>query len=106
MNHACRPNVSVRHLDQRTALARITMLAKSDIKTGQELVVTYVNPELGLKVRRAELEAWGFGECRCERCVEEEVNQAMDEGNMEVPEEKKDEMEDLERELKVGLGMM
>ena len=65
--------VSVRHLDQRTALARVTVLAKTDIKAGQELIVTYVNPELHLKARRAALEAWGFGECRCERCAEEEI---------------------------------
>ena len=47
--------VSVRHLDQRTALARVTV--KTDIKAGQELIVTYVNPELHLKARRAALEA-------------------------------------------------
>src|SRR6267154_1036808 len=31
MNHSCNPNVSVRHLDQRTALSRITVIAKRDI---------------------------------------------------------------------------
>jgi len=50
-------------------------------------------------VRRAELEAWGFGECRCERCVEEEA--MISKASEEVVEK-----EDLEKELKVGLGMM
>ncbi|KAJ7042933.1 hypothetical protein C8F04DRAFT_57524 [Mycena alexandri] len=36
LNHTCVPNVSVRHLDQRRALA--------DIEPGQELLITYVNP--------------------------------------------------------------
>ena len=101
LNHSCRPNVSVRHLDQRNALARISVLAKTEIKAGQELLVTYVNPELNLKARRTALEAWGFGECRCERCIEEEVKLEKTTGV-----EKKDEMDDLERELKAGLGVM
>ncbi|KAK2465558.1 hypothetical protein APHAL10511_002450 [Amanita phalloides] len=101
LNHSCKPNVSVRHLDQRTALARITVLAKTDIKAGQELAVTYVNPELGLKARQEALEAWGFGECRCERCLEEEMKF----GKAALI-EKKDEMDDLEKELKAGLGVM
>lgn len=117
LNHSCRPNVSVRHLDQRTALARITVLAKADVKAGQELVVTYVDPEMGLKARRGALEAWGFGECRCERCLEEEAmlsktSKAMDgikkdmESVKKELKDMKDEMEDLERELKAGLGVM
>ncbi|KAF8637143.1 hypothetical protein AX17_003047 [Amanita inopinata Kibby_2008] len=99
LNHSCNPNVSVRHLDQRTALARITVIAKTDIKAGQELLVTYVNPDTSLKTRRAALEAWGFGECRCERCAAEEAKF----GKAKVT---KDEMDDLEKELKAGLGVM
>ena len=101
LNHSCRPNVSIRHLDQRTALARVTVLAKTDIKAGQELIVTYVNPELHLKARRAALEAWGFGECRCERCAEEEIK-----FGKAAKLEKKDDIDDLEKELKAGLGVM
>lgn len=103
LNHSCRPNVSVRHLDQRNALARITVLAKTDVKAGQELLVTYVNPELSLNARRQALEAWGFGECRCERCMEEEIK-----FGKAIQVEKKDdnEMDDLEKELKAGLGVM
>ncbi|KAN0120520.1 hypothetical protein V8E52_004347 [Russula decolorans] len=37
-----------------------------------ELVVTYVDPSLGVRERRSQLVAWGFGQCDCERCVKEE----------------------------------
>lgn len=96
LNHNCRPNVSVRHLDQRTSLSRIAIVAKRDIAVGEELLVTYVDPSLGVRRRRLQLGAWGFGECACERCTEEEK---------ELGESDKD-VDDLERELKAGLGVM
>ena len=40
MNHSCSFNASVRYLDQRTALSRITVIPKRDIAYGEELVVT------------------------------------------------------------------
>jgi hypothetical protein len=107
MNHSCSPNVSVRHLDQRAALSRITVIAKRDIAVGEELVVTYVDPSLGVRERRSQLVAWGFGQCECERCVEEEREgkNCEDEGGGETKERSSD-MIDLERELKAGLGVM
>lgn len=99
LNHSCRPNVSVRHLDQRTALSRITIVAKRDIAAGEELLVTYVDPTLGVRNRRLQLGAWGFGVCECERCIEEEKEL----GETSKPSSDAD---DLERELKAGLGVM
>jgi hypothetical protein len=100
LNHSCSPNVSVRHLDQRTALSRITLLAQRPIKAGEELLVTYVNPDLGLKARRNELKAWGFGTCECTRCVTEVKDYKEDEnGELGIH-------ADLESELKAGLGVM
>jgi hypothetical protein len=89
----------VRHLDQRTALSRITLIAKKDIEVGEELLVTYVDPGLGLRERRDLLKSWGFGICMCGRCVEEE-KMIQEKGG------EPDEMEDLERELKAGLGVV
>ena len=120
LNHSCDPNVSVRHLDQRTSLARITVLAKRAIKRGEELVITYVNPKMGYKARREELRAWGFGRCRCERCVEEERmalvmrSGAGRKGEEEEGEEEREERErrvqeeldDMVRELKANLGVV
>jgi len=61
--------------------------------------VTYVNPEMGVHARRRELEAWGFGECMCTRCVEEA--RELGENGDAVGQ-----MEDLASELKAGLGVM
>ena len=106
MNHSCSPNVSVRHLDQRTALSRITVIAKRNIAVGEELVVTYVDPSLGVRERRSQLVAWGFGQCDCERCIEQgkEEKSCEDEGKGET--KGQSDMDDLERELKAGLGVM
>jgi len=97
----------VRHLDQRTALPRITVIAKRNIAVGEELVVTYVDPSLGVREWRSQLVAWGFGQCDCERCVEEESEgkSCEDEGEGETK-ERSSEMDDLERVLKAGLGVM
>ncbi|KDQ55937.1 hypothetical protein JAAARDRAFT_36713 [Jaapia argillacea MUCL 33604] len=98
MNHSCSPNVSVRHLDQRTALSRITLIAKAEIDVGQELLVSYVDPTVSVTERRGLLPQWGFGNCQCERCVEEEKA---------LPDDKKGAgaMDDLASELKAGLGV-
>jgi hypothetical protein len=89
----------VRHLEQRIALSRITVIARCPIETGEELFVSYVDPVLGVKERRQELRQWGFGDCDCARCVkEEEAFKAVSEAIGT--------MSDLERELKAGLGLM
>lgn len=89
----------MRHLDQRNALSRITLLAKRPIKAGEELLVTYVNPDMGLKARRNELEAWGFGICGCHRCIAEANDREDDNRELGIH-------ADLESELKAGLGVM
>lgn len=94
LNHSCNPNISVRHLDLRSALSRITIIAKCDIAVGEELVITYVDPSLGLRERRSQLGEWGFGRCGCERCVVEEHEGENINGE-----------DDLARELTAGLGV-
>ncbi|KAH9914053.1 SET domain-containing protein [Epithele typhae] len=106
LNHSCNPNVSVRHLDQRTALSRITLIARRPITPGEELLITYVNPDMPLEPRRRNLLEWGFGKCMCERCiVEEREKKERDEVEGENGEAAK-ENADLEAELKAGLGVM
>ncbi|KIK57606.1 hypothetical protein GYMLUDRAFT_229170 [Collybiopsis luxurians FD-317 M1] len=109
LNHSCDPNVSIRHLDQRVVLSRITAIAKRDIAPGEELSITYVNPVLPVRARQQELKGWGFGKCACSRCLDEERN-------LVDSDEKRDggagdqgdglDMADLEKELKAGLGLM
>ncbi|KAI0633060.1 SET domain-containing protein [Trametes polyzona] len=104
LNHSCTPNVSVRHLDKRTALSRITVLALRDIAPGEELFITYVNPELPLEQRRRQLMEWGFGKCTCDRCMKEERERKATGAESDVA--KAEETADLEAELKAGLGVM
>ncbi|KAH9943894.1 SET domain-containing protein [Amylocystis lapponica] len=95
LNHSCTPNISVRHMDQRTALSRITVVARRNIAPGEELCITYVDPGLPVEQRRRQLMEWGFGTCRCVRCVAEEGSGV---GQADAAE--------LEMELKAGLGVM
>ncbi|KAI0092344.1 SET domain-containing protein [Irpex rosettiformis] len=99
VNHSCAPNVSVRHLDQRSALSKITMVALRDIEPGEELFITYTNPKLPLETRRQHLLEWGFGTCHCPRCQVEEKDPHRAVPEKAVP-------DDLEAELKAGLGVM
>ncbi|KAH9922237.1 SET domain-containing protein [Fomitopsis serialis] len=112
LNHSCEPSLSVRHLDQRTALARVTVLARRAIPAGEELTITYVDPSLPVEQRRKRLLEWGFGKCECERCVreakavEERRATAGAEGGDGVDGAANGEMSDLEAELKAGLGVL
>jgi hypothetical protein len=93
------------------------VLTKRAIKVGEELLITYVNPKMGYKARREELRAWGFGRCRCERCVEEErmalVHRKAGGGGEEAEQEREErerrvqeELDDMVRELKANLGVV
>lgn len=108
INHTCDPNVSVRHFDQRTALSRITLVAKKDIDVGEELFITYVNPEQQRVERQRQLDEWGFGTCRCARCNSDREQEAklLKEGEVPAKESGDAEVnEDLASELKAGLGV-
>ncbi|KAF5329350.1 hypothetical protein D9619_008932 [Psilocybe cf. subviscida] len=110
LNHSCDPNVSVRHVDQRTALSRISLIAKRPIKAGEELLVTYVNPKLGFKARQEELRGWGFGACTCKRCVDEAKMVAQEpispSGEAATASSTINDLEGLAEELKAGLGVL
>ncbi|CAE6430884.1 unnamed protein product [Rhizoctonia solani] len=119
LNHACRPNVSVRHisLDGSTNIlhspnpSRITAIATSPIPAGVELVVSYVDPSLDLGSRRRELRAWDFGVCRCGRCLEEEEKSDSNTKAPEIPgnkpkvEDGNEEVGQLADELRDFLGV-
>ncbi|KAF9074395.1 hypothetical protein BDP27DRAFT_187636 [Rhodocollybia butyracea] len=105
LNHSCDPNISIRHLEQRSALSRITAIATKDIEPGEELFITYVNPMLPVHSRQEELRGWGFGKCSCSRCLEEEKHiKDNDDDNKDRPSML--DMTDLEKEIKAGLGVM
>ena len=109
LNHSCTPTLSVRHLDQRTALSRITVIARRNIAAGEELFITYVNPDLPLEQRRRNLMEWGFGKCVCERCQREErehKEKGEVEGTITEAAGGDGDKADLEAELKAGFVVM
>ena len=94
--------MSVRHLDRKNALSRITIRAKKDIVKGEELFATYVDPTLSLVQRRRELKPWAFGTCMCERCKREEAECGQEiMGAVEG-----EQLPGLEEELRQGFGLL
>lgn len=89
----------MRHFDQHTALSRITVIAKAAIEPGDELLITYINPQGNYKERRRRLLEWGFGPCECERCVTEESEAKISGRDTEDADE-------LANQLRAGLGLM
>ncbi|EGW32095.1 uncharacterized protein SPAPADRAFT_61174, partial [Spathaspora passalidarum NRRL Y-27907] len=69
LNHNCNPNTSV-----ETELLRtdgLKVYAARDIRAGEELTTTYVNPKNTVQQRQRELRVnWGFL-CGCEKCKED-----------------------------------
>lgn len=66
MNHNCGPNTSVETSVKRSEGLKV--VAKSDIKVGEELTTSYVNPGHAIKQRQRELRVnWGFL-CKCSKC--------------------------------------
>lgn len=69
LNHSCSPNVDVKIIGRT---AGIKVYAKRNIKQGEELLTTYVNPNDPLAKRRYDLRVnWGF-QCNCTRCKQED----------------------------------
>ena len=58
------------------------MIARRDIAIGEELLITYINPSLGVHQRRSQLGAWGLMQCDCTRCIEEEKENQSGEGEI------------------------
>lgn len=75
LNHSCDPNVKVTHPVSRAGVrqaTKITMVANVDIKRGEELFITYLDPNQSLSRRRLLLwRDYMFGPCECRRCLEE-----------------------------------
>ena len=67
INHSCEPNVRI---DAKNKFG-LNVYARKDIKQGEQLFLTYVNPLHGVTLRRRELRVnYGFL-CHCSRCNRE-----------------------------------
>lgn len=97
-NHDCTPNISIRHFDQHAALSRITVVSRAAIEPGDELLITYVDPLSNFKERHRRLLEWGFGPCRCDRCLVEEKEAKASGTDAE-------EADELADQLRAGLGL-
>ena len=70
-NHSCLPNCAARF----GPTAELTMIAKRDVRAGDELTITYLSDlHLALETyqQRRERLSFYFFECKCERCTKEE----------------------------------
>ncbi|ODV82267.1 SET domain-containing protein [Suhomyces tanzawaensis NRRL Y-17324] len=66
LNHNCDPNTSVETQQLRTSGLKV--FAARDIRSGEELTTTYVNPAHPVQQRQRELRVnWGFT-CACTKC--------------------------------------
>lgn len=67
LNHNCDPNTSV-ETSTTVRTKGLKVFAARDIKAGEELTTTYVNPSYTVQQRRRELRVnWGFL-CGCQKC--------------------------------------
>jgi len=71
--------------------------SQSDNVSGEELLISYVDPALPISARQHKLREWSF-KCECERCKEEALTAGDEPGEVGPP-------TDLEKELKAGLGL-
>lgn len=68
INHNCYPNVSIDY-PQRTSQYVLTVRAIRDIKKGEQLFETYVNPRWNKETRQTYLDKSYLFKCGCERCL-------------------------------------
>lgn len=69
INHSCEPNVRY-ELDPKYG---IKIFSRKDIKEGEQLFLTYVNPLHPVALRRRALRVnYGFS-CQCKRCCQEQI---------------------------------
>lgn len=66
LNHNCEPNVNVETLPRKSEGLKV--FAHRDIKAGEELTTSYVNPAHSVNQRQRDLRVnWGFV-CNCKKC--------------------------------------
>ena len=67
INHSCDPNCEVAYVEDNGVM----IVARRDVAAGEELTISYVDPEMDDEDRREELEeTYGF-ECACPKCAPE-----------------------------------
>ncbi|KAG1407820.1 hypothetical protein G6F60_001910 [Rhizopus arrhizus] len=67
INHNCYPNVSIDYPNPKSQY-KIAVRAVRDIKQGEQLFETYVNPRWNKETRQTYLDKSYLFNCKCERC--------------------------------------
>ena len=81
LNHSCAPNVQIRHVPARGILAsmHVAALALRPIKAGDELLISYIDPDTRLGRRQLLLyRDYCFGPCTCSKCAAELKNMGLE----------------------------
>ncbi|KAG5490852.1 hypothetical protein JKF63_00974 [Porcisia hertigi] len=68
-NHSCDPNLCVKYSCANDET--LSVMALRDIKTGEELTISYIDTELPFSVRQQQLWEHYLFECGCPRCAAE-----------------------------------
>ncbi|KAI9474198.1 MAG: hypothetical protein EXX96DRAFT_581009 [Benjaminiella poitrasii] len=71
INHNCYPNVSIDH-PYRQSDYKIAVRAIRDIKAGEQLFESYVNPRWNKETRQTYLDKSYLFTCRCDRCEQDQ----------------------------------
>jgi hypothetical protein len=71
INHSCEPNLEIR----RDKSSRLGFYVKEDLQNNDELTISYVNLDEGLKERRKTLQENYLFHCTCPRCMREEAQE-------------------------------
>ena len=68
MNHSCDPNVETVYAEDGRGPVVGRVVARRDIRPGEELFQTYIDEDMdGAERRRVLMDNYGFA-CTCERC--------------------------------------
>jgi SET domain-containing protein len=68
MNHSCLPNVAI---TCSTNSDEVSVLALTQIKAGDELLISYIDEDGPLAQRKKQLHEFYSFECTCARCLNE-----------------------------------
>lgn len=102
LNHNCEPNTTVKLSSNRTEGLKV--YAARDIKAGEELTTSYVNPSHTVQQRQRELRVnWGF-RCACEKCKSELKEQHRRKSSSQKSNSEKDSIREMLLNTKAELG--
>lgn len=103
LNHNCTPNTDVQ-VSTTSRTGPLKVFAARDIRAGEELTTSYVNPSHSLSQRQRELRVnWGFL-CGCQRCKDDAKEQHRRKSSQGAGTKDAASIREMLRDTKNGLG--